>query len=383
MAMVVIEFGGLKELADMADNYHTNINKLYGNFHEFMLAIDKVVQNIIILMYAHYIDWWPINGACVGNRVLLMQSMLEFTFIYGCYCRRKRQLKCFNPVADDPRLSVKALMKDDEEEIRRADMFRMFKTGMDIMGDADSTLYAEPSSMAQVYDMMYAGVRDIGLLLPLSRKTKKETSDIYKQERMELLRKILSYKDCRKMDCGIVMPTCLRMLTLVLPSSECMRRYHSPHLQGLFAHKYPENGFGFVQPRGDLRDSIVLPDFRQLPDLATEALQTLSREDATPRPSQNASTDTETTTHVHRLCMQPRCLIQMCFDKWCSSSWSRLVMVTYFLSSRTMPQTMGQRLMISTPRPCHHRGELSSRWLKGGNQSHKGLQSKNSLTLQE
>ena len=57
-------------------------------------------------------------------------------------------------------------MKDDEEEIRRADMFRMFKTGMDIMGDADSTLYAELSLMAQVYDMMYAGAHNIGLLLP-------------------------------------------------------------------------------------------------------------------------------------------------------------------------------------------------------------------------
>ena len=47
-------------------------------------------------------------------------------------------------------------------------MFCMFKTGMDIMGDADSTLYAEPSSMVQVYDMMHAGARDIGLLLPRS-----------------------------------------------------------------------------------------------------------------------------------------------------------------------------------------------------------------------
>ena len=53
MAMVVIEFGGLKELADTANNYHTNINKLYGNFNEFTLAIDKVVQNIIVLMYAN------------------------------------------------------------------------------------------------------------------------------------------------------------------------------------------------------------------------------------------------------------------------------------------------------------------------------------------
>ena len=72
--------------------------------------------------------------------------------------------------------------------------------------------------------------------------------------------------------------------------SECMRRYHNPQLQGLFAHKYPENGFGHVQPRGDLRDSIVPPDFRRLPELATEALQTLSRRDATPRPSPNPST---------------------------------------------------------------------------------------------
>ena len=134
-------------------------------------------------------------------------------------------------------------------------MFRMLKTGMDLMGDANSALYAELASMAQVYDLMHAGAHDIRLLPPWSRKTRKETSDVYKQERMELLRKILSYKDCRKVDCGIIVPTCLRMPTLVLPLAECMQRYHNPCLQGLFAHKYLENGFGFVQPRGDLRDS--------------------------------------------------------------------------------------------------------------------------------
>ena len=208
-------------------------------------------------------------------------------------------------MANDPCLSVDALMKDNEEEIRRMDMFSMFKTGMDIIGDANSALYAEPSSMAQVYDMMYAGARNIGLLPPRSRKTK-EMGEVYWQERMELLRKILSYKDCRRVDCGIVVPTCLRMPTLVLPTSECMRRYHNQHLQGLFANKYPENGFGYVQPRGDLRDCIVPPDFRQLPELATEMLRTLSREDAMPYASPNASTDTEAATHIHRLCVQPQ-----------------------------------------------------------------------------
>ena len=59
------------------------------------------------------------------------------------------------------------------------DMFRMFKTGMDIMGDADSALYNEPSPIAQVYHMMYAGADNIGLLPPRSRKTKKETGEVY------------------------------------------------------------------------------------------------------------------------------------------------------------------------------------------------------------
>ena len=306
MAMVSIEFGGLDELADVADNYHCNINKLYGNFNEFTLAIEKVMWNIIVSMYAHYMDLWPINGTCVGHCALLMQSMLEFAFIYGCYCRHECQLKHFNPAVDDPRLSVKSLMKSDEEEIWRADMFRMFKTGMDIMGDADSALYVEPTSMVQVYDLMHARAHDIGLLPPRSRKNKEQTKDVYKQERMEVLHKILSYKDCRKVDCGIIVPTCLRTLTLVLPPSKCMRRYHNPHLQGLFAHKYPENGFGFVQPRGDIRDSIVPPDFQRLPELATEALQTLAREESTPGPSPSMSTDTEATADVHRLCMQSR-----------------------------------------------------------------------------
>ena len=178
MAMVVMEFGSLKELTDTANNYHANINKLYGNFDEFTLAVDKVVRNIVVSIYAHYIDQWPINGACVGHRALLMRSMLEFAFIYGCYCHCKWHISTSTQQQTILRLSVDTLMKDDEEEIRRMDMFRMFKTGMEIMGDANSALYAETSLMAQVYDMMYAGARDIGLLPPRLHKTKKETGKV-------------------------------------------------------------------------------------------------------------------------------------------------------------------------------------------------------------
>ena len=276
----------------------------YGNFDEFTLAIEKVMWNIVVSMYTHYINLWPMNGTCVSHSALLMRSMLEFTFIYGRYCHREHHLKHFNPPVDDPRLSVKAFMKSDEEEIQRVNMFRMFKIGMDIVGDTDSTLYAEPTSMVQVYDLMHARAHDIGLLPHGSHKNKEQTKDIYQQEHMEVLRKILSYKDCRKVDCGIIVPTCLRTLTLVLPPSECIRRYHDPRLQGLFAHKYHDNGFGLVQPRGDIRDSIVLLDFQWLPELATQVLQTLAHENSMPKPSPSVSTDTEAATHMHQICLQ-------------------------------------------------------------------------------
>ena len=68
------------------DNYHHNFNTLYGNYDKFMLALDKVVRNIVVTMYTHYIDLWPINSTCVCHRALLMRLMLEFALIYGHYC---------------------------------------------------------------------------------------------------------------------------------------------------------------------------------------------------------------------------------------------------------------------------------------------------------
>ena len=86
MAMVCMEFGSLNELANAANNYHCNINTLYGDFEEYTMALDKVVCNIVVLMYSRYINLWPVNSTCVGHHALLMHSMLEFVLIHGRYC---------------------------------------------------------------------------------------------------------------------------------------------------------------------------------------------------------------------------------------------------------------------------------------------------------
>ena len=283
MAMVSVEFGGLTELARAVDNYRDNINTLYGNADQFCLGPERALRNIVVAMYARYIDLFPVSGACVGHRALLMYSMLEFAMLIGRYARRERQI---NRRLDDPvdpsdlRLSVDTLVRSPEENERSAQMENVYEGAMQLLGEPDSVLYAEPLSMAQHYDLMVAGSRHIGYLPERSsRKTAEDVAALFLRERGELLTRIRSYVDNRIMECGIVVPTCLRTPVLILDPKECMRRYHDPTLQGAFPTDFPVNGFGYVQPRNDIRRSIIPPNFRELPSRVAAAVTTLIRED--------------------------------------------------------------------------------------------------------
>ena len=250
MAMLSVEFGGLPELARVVENYRDNINTLYGGQDRYTLAPERVLRNIVVTMYSCYIDLWPVSGACCGHRSLLMYSMLEFAMLMGRYCRRERQLSQHRQVdPSDPRLTVESLVNDPEENERSAKMDLVFEGAMQLLGDPDRVLYAEPVSMAQHYNLMVAGSRHIGYLPDCpSRKTAEGVAELYHKERGELLNKIDGVLQNRIMECGIVVPTCLRTPVLILDSRECMCRYHKPELQGAFPTQFPVEGFGFVQP---------------------------------------------------------------------------------------------------------------------------------------
>ena len=159
-------------------------------------------------------------------------------------------------------------------------MEAIFKGAMQLLGDPDRVLYAEPVSMAQHYDLMVAGSCHIGYLPDRpSRKTPEGVAELYLQERGELLKKIDGYLENCKIECDIVVPTCLHTPVLILEPRECMCRYHDPELQGSFPTQFPIKGFGFVQPRNDLRRSIIPPNFRELPATVAAAMTTLIRED--------------------------------------------------------------------------------------------------------
>ena len=166
-AIVEVQFGGLVWLDRTASNCKDNLNSLYRHL-DLTLTIDKVLRNIIVSTYSHYIDSWPMNGACMGHRAILMRSMLQFAMHYGRYRRRQlhltkdRKRKGLPSSAPMPSVDIATLLDDEEESLKLQQINVTHVSIMDLLGDPGNPLYAEPHSMAEHYDTMLVGVRALG-----------------------------------------------------------------------------------------------------------------------------------------------------------------------------------------------------------------------------
>ena len=173
-AIVEVQFGGLARLDRAINNYEDNLNSLYRH-PDLTLTIDKELRNIIVSAYSHYIDSWPMNGACMGHHAILMRSMLQFAMHYGRYRCRQRHLnkdrKRKGPQSTVPTSSIDlATLLDDEEENLKLQQINVTHISiMDLLGDPGNPLYAEPYSMAEHYDAMLVGTRALGDLPERSR----------------------------------------------------------------------------------------------------------------------------------------------------------------------------------------------------------------------
>ena len=311
-AIVEVQFGGLARLDRAVRNYRDNLGSLYRH-PDLTLTLDKALHNVIVSAYAHYIDLWPMNGAGLGHRAILMQSMLKFAMHYGRYRRRQCYLimQCrrrgLPPSTPLPAIDLATLLTDKEENLKPEQMNVSHVSIMDLLGDPGNPLYAEPHSMAEHFDAMTAGTRAIGELP--SRTCCRDddaTARIYEDKAKQVCQKILRYLDMRVMDGDLVVPTCLRTPTLILPAGRFAVMNYDPDAQGQYASQFPTGGQGFMQPRGDIRTSIMPRNFRVLPADVREVIdQYFHREELERRvdleEEESMSTDTEATETVRRL----------------------------------------------------------------------------------
>ena len=116
----------------------------------------------------------------------------------------------------------------------------------------------------------------------------------------------------RVMDGDLIVPTCLRTPMLILSARRFVQLYYDPEAEGQYASDFPTRGQEFLQPRGDIRTSIIPRNFRILPDDVREVVDLyFHREGLDVQENQDSddcvSTDTEAANTVRRL--QLHCLV--------------------------------------------------------------------------
>ena len=174
-----------------------------------------------------------------------------------------------------PSVDITALLDDEEENLRLRQINVTHVSIMDLLGDPGNPLYAEPHSMAEHYDAMLVGTRALGDRPKCTRcRDSSATARVHEDgaQQVWVCQKILKCLDMRVMDGDLIVPTCLRTPMLILPARHFVQLYYDPEAQGQYASDFPIRGQGFLQPRGDIRTSIVPRNFRILPDDVREVI---------------------------------------------------------------------------------------------------------------
>ena len=86
-----------------------------------------------------------------------------------------------------------------------------------------------------------------------------------------------------------------------------MQLYYNPDTQGHYASQFPSGGQGFLQPRGDIRESIMPRGFRALPTDIREAVDAyFHREELEVEAGRHADGDQEMSTDMEAAMMVRR-----------------------------------------------------------------------------
>ena len=194
-----------------------------------MLTVDRVLHNIIMSVYLHYIDTWVMNWACVGHHAVLMRSMLKFTMHFGCYRHqerhntKERRRKGTPHSMPSPAINIDALLTNEEENLKLEQISTTHPGILDLLGDPGNLLYTEPHSMAEHFDTMIPGTRAIGQLPNQGHcKDSEALACVYEDEAQQACQKILCCLDARVLDGDLVVPTCLQTPTLILLTGHFM-----------------------------------------------------------------------------------------------------------------------------------------------------------------
>ena len=109
-----------------------------------------------------------------------------------------------------PAIDIDTLLTDQEENLKLEKNNATHLGILDLLGDPDNPLYAEPHRMAEHFNTMMIGAHSIGKLPSRGHcRDPKALTRVYEDKAWQACWKILRCLDVRVLDGDLIVPTCL------------------------------------------------------------------------------------------------------------------------------------------------------------------------------
>ena len=251
-AIVEVQFGGLARLDRAINNFKDNLNSLFRH-PILMLTVDQVLCNwyceCLLALYWYLGDEWGLRESpCSPNE---KHAQVHHAF-WQLQASRMTQRQGVQKEGDSPFNAITSHRQSGANQPNQGHC-------------------KDPEALACVYE----------------------------DEAQQVCQKILRCLDVRVMGGDLIVLTCLRMPTLILPTGHFMQLYYHPEAQGWYASQFHSRSQGFLQPRGDIGQSIIPRGFRVLPDDIWEVVDTyFHRQELEDRANRDADDNQEMSTDM-------------------------------------------------------------------------------------
>ena len=154
------------------------------------ITYERALQNLVVLMYGHYVDLFHCHTTTAGHRMVLMYNCLEVAAKLGHYHRAIWRLQPREELPDwIPTLEV--LARDP-----RLDYVDAFT----LLGDAMHPAFGHLKVLARAYDHVYYEGREMGNLPLRGKKSVDQSAMVYRVEYAQIVHWLstLTQIDCEK-----------------------------------------------------------------------------------------------------------------------------------------------------------------------------------------
>ena len=182
-ALVCLEYGGFGQLHQAAWNYRINCVAAFARSEDTCMSYEKALQNLIVSLFAHYIEAFKCHGARQGHWAILALECLTVADELGCYHRWYKRADLQKPGIE--KMCWKRLPSAPQEDHQSS-----YASGLAALGSPKQPSFGHPQKLGHYFDHVYHQSRNVGQLTRKSRDQDTSYNDtVYMQE----LREILSY----------------------------------------------------------------------------------------------------------------------------------------------------------------------------------------------